>query len=271
MSATQVAVEGAELEVSDVGTGAPVLFIHGSAIRDSLLPLTKESAFETGHRVISYHRRGFGRKPIGPTTIATQAADAAAVLKSLGVEKAHVVGHSYGAVIAIQLAHDSPDLVSSLVLMEPGLFANVKSGPATLEGLELVFESFGKGDKQAALTGFLTAVAGPEHKAAIDATMPPGSYQMALDDIDTLFKVEFPAVLAWTFGADKGYEKLTLPILALSGTKSMAAFVESSDLLKTWMPQVQRQNLEGADHMFPLSKSAETAEHITKFIASVNR
>ena len=43
-------------------------------------------------------------------------------MKHLGLERAHVVGHSYGGAIAVQLALEAPSLVHSLVLLEPAIF-----------------------------------------------------------------------------------------------------------------------------------------------------
>jgi pimeloyl-ACP methyl ester carboxylesterase len=64
--------------------------------------------------------------------IARQAQDAACLLRELGAQRAHVVGHSYGGVLALQLAVDAPDLVHSLALLEPAL----RSGPAGQAHLE---------------------------------------------------------------------------------------------------------------------------------------
>jgi pimeloyl-ACP methyl ester carboxylesterase len=51
--------------------------------------------------------------------VADHAADAAALLDSLGVPHAHIVGHSTGALIAAQLALDDPEAVHTLILREP--------------------------------------------------------------------------------------------------------------------------------------------------------
>ncbi len=120
----QVEVNGAQLEYETVGRGEPVLFIHGSILADAFLPLRTEPALRR-YRQIHYHRRGFAGSDQArpPFAIADQAADARALLARLRAPSAHVVGHSYGAVIALQLALDAPDAVRSLVLLEPPLVA----------------------------------------------------------------------------------------------------------------------------------------------------
>src|SRR5262249_5218959 len=104
-------------EYESRGGGEAVLLIHGSHIAGAFLPLMNEPSL-ANYRLIRYHRRGFAgsTKHEGPFSIKDQAADALALLQHLGVERAHIVGHSYGGLIALQLALDPPELVHSLVL-----------------------------------------------------------------------------------------------------------------------------------------------------------
>lgn len=71
------------------------------------------------YRLTAFDNRGAGRSPLPPDgfTVADTADDAAALLRSLGVESAHVAGFSGGSVTAQELALRHPDLVRSLVLM----------------------------------------------------------------------------------------------------------------------------------------------------------
>jgi pimeloyl-ACP methyl ester carboxylesterase len=121
-------VDGAELEFEVTGTGDPVLLIHGAFLAEAYAPLCAEPAL-TGHCLVRYHRRGYaGSSPVtAPFTLGQQAADCRALLEHLGIERAHVVGHSSGGAIALQLALDAPQVVHSLILLEPALL-DVPSG-----------------------------------------------------------------------------------------------------------------------------------------------
>jgi pimeloyl-ACP methyl ester carboxylesterase len=106
----RVNLNGVDLEFDVQGSGEPLLLIHGSILADAFVPLLNEPRIANHYRVISYHRRGFAgssRASI-PFTIAQQAADGRALLQHLGIPRAHVAGHSYGAAIAIQWALDAP-------------------------------------------------------------------------------------------------------------------------------------------------------------------
>ncbi|MBA3875919.1 MAG: 3-oxoadipate enol-lactone hydrolase [Anaerolinea sp.] len=102
----------------EIGTGAPMLLIHGLGYArwgwEPLLPLLAER-----YRVISFDNRGIGESsvPPGPYTAALMAGDARAVLDAAGVERAHVVGTSLGGMIAQVLALANPDRIDRLVLI----------------------------------------------------------------------------------------------------------------------------------------------------------
>ena len=99
------------------GEGPPVLNISGSGndLRDSppgVIPLNR--AFE----VLHYDQRGLGQtsRPDGTYTMADYADDAAALIASMGWTRCHVVGTSFGGMVALNLAARHPDLIDRLVL-----------------------------------------------------------------------------------------------------------------------------------------------------------
>src|SRR5690242_10247538 len=115
-------VDGIRLEYETSGQGEPVIFIHGAFIADTFRLLFEEPSL-AGYRLIAYRRRGYGgsSRTSEPVTFARQAADTQALLRHLGAEPAHVVGHSFGGCIALQLALQMPQAVHSLALLEPAL------------------------------------------------------------------------------------------------------------------------------------------------------
>src|SRR5215216_913980 len=125
----RASVDRADLEYEVSGTGEPVAFIHGAFIADTFRPLLTEPSLAGRYRLILCHRRGYAgsSRASGPVSVARQAADCQALLRQLGVEAAHVVGHSYGGAVALQLALDTPDLTHSLALLEPGLMVGASA------------------------------------------------------------------------------------------------------------------------------------------------
>src|SRR5215213_7727269 len=141
-------VNGIELEYEVKGSGEPVLLIS-PVVAGAFVPFLSAPALVDRYRLIRYHKRGWGGSThtahtIPPVRIADHAADAAALLEHLGVSRAHVVGHSSGGSIAMQLAFERPDLVHTLALLEPSLFS-VPSAQTLLERAAPSVEAYQRG------------------------------------------------------------------------------------------------------------------------------
>lgn len=264
----RLAVNGGELEVASVGEGEPLLLIHGSIIAEAFEPLVAEPALTRRHRVTRYHRLGFAgsaRAP-RPYTIAQQAQDALAVLRQVCGGRAHVAGHSYGGVIALQLALDAPGAVGSLALLEPALL----TGPASQSLLAAVGASlaaYQAGDRAAAVDGFLSAVLeSADYRAECDAALPAGWFEQAVSDADTMFEVELPAIQAWEFTSQLA-SRVRQPVLAVLGADSGPPFREGHDCLKDWLPQTEPFVLPGATHGLQFMNPRGMAEGLAAFLA----
>jgi pimeloyl-ACP methyl ester carboxylesterase len=117
--------------------GMPVLMLHGwSDSWRSFEPVLDH--LPAGVRAIAATQRGHGDadRPVEGYAPADFAADAVALLDSLEIERAVVVGHSMGAWVAERIALDHPDRVDGVVLA--GAIGPVDANPATPELLELV-------------------------------------------------------------------------------------------------------------------------------------
>lgn len=264
-----VAIDGITLEYGISGSGEPAIFIHGALIADSFRPLLSEPVLAHHYQLILYHRRGYAGSshPGGPTSIAQQAADCRALLRHLGVERAHIVGHSSGACIAMQLALDAPGVVQSLALLEPALVVG-STGPAYREALLRGRQRFGKEPPEQLVDEFLQARFGEGYRASLDR-MVPGAFEQAVADAATPFDGEVPALLEWHFGEVEA-KRITQPVLAVVGSKSKALwerFDETYRLLLEWVPDVRGFVLPGAAHGMQMQNPRGIAGALADFWA----
>jgi pimeloyl-ACP methyl ester carboxylesterase len=120
----QVVGDGVTLAVADEGAGPAVLLLHGfpdssHVWRHQVAPLV-----EAGLRVVAPDLRGFGAseapEAVGEYALTCSVADMLAVLDALDIERAHVVGHDFGAALAWLLAALAPERVDRLVVMSVG-------------------------------------------------------------------------------------------------------------------------------------------------------
>jgi pimeloyl-ACP methyl ester carboxylesterase len=262
------AINGATIDYDVQGTGEPVLLIHGAHIADAYAPLLAEPGLSSRHRLIAYHRRGFAgssRAPV-PFSIAAQAADAAALLRQLGIRQAHVVGHSSGGDIALQLALDAPELVHTVVPLEPALLM-VPSGEQFAAAIGPAVASYQAGDPVAAVDGFLrAALENPDYRRVLDPVLPAGWFDQVVADADTFFQAELPSVGEWPFSAELA-RRITQPVLVVLGAESGPLFREGHELVRQWLPQAESFVLPGATHTLQMQNPRGMAEALAGFFA----
>ena len=118
-----------ELGVTRLGEGPPVVFVHGSVVGADLT-FRKQHELADRWTLIFPDRPGFGESP--PLERGDFEAEAPLFAQLLG-DGAHLVGHSYGGVIAMLAAAQRPDAVRSLTLSEPGLLRFCADRPEVAE------------------------------------------------------------------------------------------------------------------------------------------
>lgn len=122
---------GYDVHATDEGPrdGEVLVLVHGFASWAFSWRAQRRALVEAGYRVVTVDQLGCGAServaaPVYDT--ATQTAVLLAALDALGVGTAHVVGHSFGGRVAMQLALQAPERVRSLVLICPEAFAETR-------------------------------------------------------------------------------------------------------------------------------------------------
>lgn len=255
-------INGLEYELH--GEGDPVLLIHGSHVADAFLPLAREEVLADRYRLIRYHRRGFAGsdRHAASFSIEKQAEDALALLEELGVERAHFIGHSYGAVISLQLACETPSAVHSLVLLEPPKTTEELEG---LDLLEPVIAQYHSGNAREAAASFMALVWGPDWRAEVQRTVPGGPEQAEIDAA-TYFEFELPALGAWILDKDKA-SQISQPILYIIGSESGPVFDRPKQAFQSTVTQAEELVLPGLNHLLHIRNSRLVAGPIADFLA----
>jgi pimeloyl-ACP methyl ester carboxylesterase len=112
-----VDVNGVHMYVETYGDGSPLVLLHGGLLTIDLNFASLIPTLAKRHRVIGVELQGHGRtadidREITPAALA---GDVVGMLDQLGIDRAHVFGHSLGAAVALELAVNSPDRVRSVV------------------------------------------------------------------------------------------------------------------------------------------------------------
>jgi len=248
------------------GEGEPVVLVHGSwgdhHTWDGLVPELPD-----GLRVIRYDRRGHSasERPPGQGSIDEDVADLAGLIETVAGGRAHVVGNSQGAQIALRLASSRPELVRSLAVHEPGLWGLVPEEPA-VQSL------------QASIEPVLRLLEGGAHEDGarlfIDLILGPGAWDGLLSDAQRqAFVANAPTFLdeerdpaAYTIDPTR-LAGLPAPLLLSTGEESAEAFHVVVERLAGALPRAERATLAGAGHSPHRTHPAAYAALLTSFWA----
>ncbi len=259
-------IDGITLEYEESGAGQPVVCIHGAFIADAFRPMLSERRLTDSYRLISYHRRGYvGSSRSGELTdLAELAEDCRRLMMHLGVRRAHVVGHSFGGVIALRLALDAPQLVHTLSLLEVGLLIG-ESAAGYRQALLGSRERFQEVGAEVAVDEFLR-MRWPEYQEHLDSALP-GAAAQAVRDAATFFEADMPAGLAFRFGSEEA-RLVTQPVLLVLGERSVSLdprFRETYELLQSWLPNAEGFVLPEATHLLQVEHPRAIAEALAEF------
>jgi pimeloyl-ACP methyl ester carboxylesterase len=245
--------------------GERVVLVHACAFVSWYGPVV-ERLDGAGFSTLTCRRRlrerdGGGYRPL---TAAEDASICAQLMRHVGWPTAHVVGHSYGALVAIEMAMAMPAEVDSVALLEPAA-RGLSDAEKIAAALGPVAEAYASGDREGAVDGFLRHVCGDSYRAVLDRVLP-GAFGEAVDASDLFFQAEMPAVQQWSFGADDA-RRITRPVLIGRGTATAQRFVDTGERLQSWMPEADLLLVPDAGHLLLVENPTALAQGLGEFFA----
>jgi non-heme chloroperoxidase len=280
-----VDVGGVSLFYEESGAGQPIVLSHGiptdyRAWSSQTGPLSKT------RRVVSYSRRyAYPNKregDVADSTIGNNASDLKGLIEKLGAGPVDLVGHSYGGFIAAYLAADHPELIRSLVLVEPAistLLVEDESSQGQLLSLLLrspsvalsarrfqrrslhpSLEALDAGQTEKAVE---LNVDGVQDKPGAFAAMPEAQRRMMLDNARTIaeLRTKFPL-----FKAQIG--KIAARTLVINGEESALWLRRIGELTASSIPHAQRSLISKARHFPHIENAPEFNERVLTFLSA---
>lgn len=274
-----LAVDAATIDYHDQGgDGAPLLLVHAGVFSGWFEPLAADPALD-GFRIIRIVRAGYscGPAPTRHLSIADHAAHCAALLDALDVDHAHIVGHSSGSAIGLQLTLDRPDLVSSLILSEPPLLDDVVA-PEDLDFVRTTIRpaigaavaAAARGDVATAFQGFMTALCGPDYATVLETALGPDGPSHAEQQSRFFFGDELPAAQSWRFDTPAA-QNLRHPVLLVQGGASPPHVHRLITHLAAMIPTARTATIDNDNHLLPLRNPAALARLIAEFAPAGSR
>jgi esterase len=264
-------VNGYDLAYVEQGSGEPMILIHGAStdLRSFELQMAPLSA---KYRVIAISLRHYWPEPWngeGEFSARQQADDVAAFITALGAGKVHLVGHSRGGYIALDVARSHPELLRDLVLAEPALLL-----PGLVEGAAKGNEVNAARNTRIETTNRLIHENKLDEATEVwvDGINGKGTYRSRTPDLQAMSRDNIRTVLgeehenkATITCADA--QKISLPVLLIRGEKGSPPTHLALDVLEKCFPDQRHMMIPGAPHGMNRSDPEIFNRAVLEFIA----
>jgi non-heme chloroperoxidase len=268
----QIRANGVDLSYVEQGRGAPVVFVHG-AVSDLRFWEPQRPAFGKQYRFIAYTYRYHGTDAWPDEgrqySAEMHAADLAGFISALKAGPVHLVGLSYGGLLAVMVALKEPQLVRSLTLAEPALFSLLAEKPESKPVLdewnksaEPVVAAIKTGDNQLAVRHLSAIVTGAPLEQFDN--LPPQLRQMLTENARTmplLFGAAPPNVTCEMLRGIKA------PTLVVRGERTPRLFSAMNDEVGRCIAGSKPVTISKASHMMSSDNPAEFDRAVMDFIA----
>jgi pimeloyl-ACP methyl ester carboxylesterase len=233
-----------ELPHDQVGTGPAVVLLHAGVADRTMWAEHLRPLADAGHRVVAMDLPGFGEAPEPP--LLAPWADVIETMDALGVERATLVGNSFGAAVALRVAAVAPERVAALVLVSvpprewdpsPQLQAAWDAEEAALEREDLegavaaVVDAWTLPGAPAQLRSRVAAM----QRRALETQMAAGEPEEAPDPLE-------------------GRRLEPVPAVVVVGEHDMPDFHAAAEEWAAELPDARRVTIAGAGHLAPLEQ-----------------
>ncbi|WP_062466221.1 alpha/beta fold hydrolase [Demequina maris] len=244
--------DGTDLHYEPAGDGEPLVLIHGG-FTESLTWEQSLPGLAARFRVVAYDRRAHGLSGAGTgeRSVRGDVADLAELVERLDLGPVHVASFSYGAVVAMALAFERPELVRRVAAHEPPLLGALAGSEEHADVLASVTEAY------AAVRALLED--GEHERGAalfVDTAIGPGTWASLPPEARARFVQHAPAFLADLRDPDTVLEmgvepfvSLDRPLLLTYGGETPPMYVAICSVLAEALPHARLHAFDGAGHV----------------------
>lgn len=252
------------------GGGVPIVLVHaGVADRRMWDGIWRDLTAQ--HDVVRVDFRGYGESTAQPHGSWSPRDDVRSVLIETGIERAHLVGCSYGAGVCTELALEHPELVASLLLAAPGGSLLTQRTDDFARFLTAENDALERGDIDAAAeVNVVHWVDGPHRGPDVVPTV-------VREAIREMQRRAFEITIPWPDSIWEAADELTpepterlkdigAPMLVLSGGLDMDTVHVTADLLAAEVPQVRRVDWPEVAHLPPMERPEDFAALVLDWV-----
>jgi 3-oxoadipate enol-lactonase len=252
-----------KLPHDELGEGPVVLLLHAGIADRRMWDEHLEPLAAAGYRAIAVDLPGFGEAPAGAGPVAHWE-DVVGTMDALGIERAALVGNSFGGAVALRVAALHPERVSSLLLFSTSSVPESDPSPELLAAWEAEEGAVAAGDFERAVEAVVSAWVRPDAPEEVRiriAAMQRRNYELHASEREL---EQAPDPLE----EDPGLvEAIDCPVLLAAGEEDMADFKDALPELAAKLPRAETAVIVDCGHLAPLEAPEEFRRLVTEHLA----
>jgi pimeloyl-ACP methyl ester carboxylesterase len=245
--------------VVDQGSGPAVVLLHGFPDSADMWRHQIPALVTAGYRVIAPDLRGFGNsdKPVGPDNyvIFNAVADVSGIIDALGIDRARLVGHDFGAGVAWMFTSAEPDRVERLVVVNvghPGAFTRARYKQMQLSWYSFLFQYEGLAEDLLAKDGWSLfrewLASSPDIERSLAAMADRASLTAGL----SWYRANMTPQI---WGVDIPFPEIATPTMGVWGSADFALGEEQmTDSVQYLTGSWRYERMDGAGHWLMLER-----------------
>ncbi len=256
LSASTSSTTGIAYDRAGPRDGVTVVLVH-AGIADRRMWDPQWPGLTSAHDVVRLDLRGFGASTARPADALSPVDDVLATLDELEVERAHLVGASYGAGVVVEVALSRPALVASLVLSAPGGSLIAEVTPHLRSFFDAERSALEAGDLDAAVEANLTWWVDGPHRGGDEVE------HGVREQVREMQRLAFELTADWDDVPEKELDPPALdrlgdvaaPTLVLDGALDLDAIAETATRVAEGIPGARRETWPDVAHLPSMERS----------------
>lgn len=242
------------------GTGSALVLLHSTVCDRRMWDPQWPVLAEAGYQVVRGDFRGFGDTPAAGRPY-TDAGDVGDLMDALGIDRAALIGSSYGGRVAVEIAARWPDRVTAMALICAGL-------PGHEPGPEL--RAFGQREEELLEAGDVAAAVDLNVATWLGPQASPATREKVREMQRRAFDLQLAAAGEFELPpAEVDLSAVRAPCLALSGAHDLPDFREIAASLPGLFPAARHVELPWAGHLPSLERPGEVTPLLAGFLAGL--
>ena len=263
---TQVGAKSMFLHVSGQHAGARnIIFIHGlGGTSEFFAPLLRTAHLEDDFRCYRYDLEGHGLSPTNANSVISMQSytdGLRSIFLHFGLNSAVLVAHSMGALVALNFAAQSPDLVEKMLLLGPARYPV----PAAVTDAQAKRAAAVRANGMVSIVDAVTAN-GTSEKTQSQHTAAVSAVRATLMSQDPEGYAKACTALARAPELDIDLSKLNMPVLIVTGHEDKVSPVSASESLKERLPQAELKTIDGVGHWSVYEDPVAVGQHVQEFL-----